>query len=117
MDMETTAPETPAKRPGAITGIFVLGLIGTAGLAYLTLSNELYGLPDWYAPYLAIAAIAGMTALVGMFLMRKWGVYLYLGLLLVNQAVLLSMNAWTPMGLVVPVVVVITGFKYLHLMR
>ncbi len=105
------------KRPAAMSGILVLGAIGAVALVWMASSGQLYGAPDWYMPYLFVSAAVGMTGIVGMFLMRKWGLYLYLGLFLLNQALMLSLGAWSLQALVVPVIVVVLGFRHFDQMR
>ncbi|MDP3495574.1 MAG: hypothetical protein Q8R82_20910 [Hyphomonadaceae bacterium] len=112
--META---TPAKRPPAITGICVIGALGVVALAWLAFSGNLYGAPDWYPPYLTVSAIAGATAMVGLFLMRKWGLLLYGGLFAVNQIVLLATGLWSVQSALVPVIVIIVASQHYGRMR
>ena len=105
------------KRPAAMSGILVLGVIGVVALLYMMNSGALDGAPDWYPPYLVVSAAIGLAGLVGMFLMRKWGFYLYLGLFLLNQVLMLSIGTWAPQGLLVPLVIVVLGFRHFGEMR
>lgn len=112
--METAAS---VKRPPAITGICVVGALGVIALAWLAFSGGLYGAPDWYPPYLAASAIVGVTALAGLFLMRKWGLMLYGGLFVVNQLVLLATGLWSIQTALVPLIVIIVASRHLGAMR
>ena len=49
--------------------------------------------------------------------MRKWAVYLYTALMVLNQIVLFSMGVWNVLALAIPLVVIIIGFVYLSRMR
>ena len=113
--MDTTTPA--AKRPAAITGICVIGVAGVVALAYLASSGQFYGAPDWYMPYLIASAVVGLTAMAGLFLMRKWGFYLYVGLFVVNQIVLLSIGLWSVQSAIVPAVVIAVAARHLGAMR
>lgn len=111
----TTTPA--AKRPAAITGISVIGLVGVITLSYFALSGQFDGAPDWYLPYLTASAIVGLTAMAGLFLMRRWGFYLYAGLFLVNQLVLFSTGLWSLQSALVPAVVIAVAARHLGAMR
>lgn len=111
----TTTPA--AKRPAAITGICVIGLVGVITLSYFALSGQSDGAPDWYLPYLTASAIVGLTAMAGLFLMRRWGFYLYAGLFLVNQLVLFSTGLWSLQSALVPAVVIAVAARHLGAMR
>ena len=113
--MTTTTPA--AKRPAAITGICAIGVLGVIALAYLAFSGQFDGAPDWYMPYLIASAVAGLTAMAGLFLMRKWGFYLYAGLFVANQIVLLSTGLWTVQSAIIPAVVIATAARHLGAMR
>jgi len=113
MDTNTEA----AKRPASITGICVVGLLGVVGLIYLASSGALSGAPDWYMPYLTFSAIAGVTALAGMFMMQKWGFYLYAGLFALNQIVMLSTGLWSIQSAIAPAVVILVASRHLAAMR
>lgn len=106
-----------AKRPAAMTGILVLGVVGAVALLWMANSGQLYGAPDWYMPYLFVSAAVGLTGIIGMFLMRKWGLYLYAGLFAVNQVLMLSLGAWSAQGLLIPMIIVVLGFRHLGQMR
>ena len=113
--MDTTTPV--AKRPAAITGICMIGLVGVIALAYFAFSGQFDGAPDWYMPYLAVSAVCGLTAMAGLFLMRKWGFYLYAGLFVVNQIVLFSTGLWSLQAAIVPAVVIAVAARHLGAMR
>ena len=49
--------------------------------------------------------------------MRRWALYLYTAMMVVNQVVLLAMGVWTIMALILPAIVVAVGFAYVSRMR
>ncbi|MEQ1782278.1 MAG: hypothetical protein ABMA14_13020 [Hyphomonadaceae bacterium] len=106
-----------SKRPGAITGICMLGFLGVVALGALALMGGLDSAPPWYPPYLALSAVIGLTALVGLWRMRRWGFFLYAGLLVLSQLVLVSAGAWSIQSLVVPLIVTIIASRSLGQMR
>ncbi len=105
-----------AKRPIAITIICVLGLIGAVVSVPLIFSSVARSIGAWYPPYLALCSVIGLACMVGLWMMKKWAVFLYTGLLVINQVVLLAMGVWNPLALVVPLIVVVVAFMNLSKM-
>lgn len=112
-----TSTAAAPKRPISLTIICVIGLMGTIALAYIAFSEGLYHLPDWYPPYLFLAAGIGLTALTGMFLMRRWGFYLYLALFVMNQVILISTGLWSMGPVIGSLIVLFVGVSHLKDMR
>jgi hypothetical protein len=71
----------------------------------------------WYPPCLAASGIIGAACTVGFWLMRRWALYLYTAMVVINQVVLLAMGVWTIMALILPAIVVGIGFAYYSRMR
>lgn len=46
--------------------------------------------PLWYKQYFLISTIVEITSLVGMWILRKWAVYVYFGLIILNFIVSLD---------------------------
>lgn len=113
----TATTAGPVKRPAAITGICVLGVIGVLGIAYLVSSGALQGAPDWYMILLAVSVIVNIIAMVGMFMMRKWGAYLYAGMFVIGQIVLVSTGLWGIQSAIVPLIVTIVALSHVGKMR
>lgn len=111
-----SAPAEKAKRPIAITIICVLGFIGAAVSVPLIFSATARSIGAWYPPYLAVCSIAGLACMVGLWLMKKWSVFAYAGLLAINQVVLMAMGVWNIFALVIPLIVVVVAFMNLSKM-
>jgi glycerol-3-phosphate acyltransferase PlsY len=105
------------RRPAAITVICVISAIGALITIPLIFSELARSIGAWYPPYLAFGAVVGLACTVGLWLMRKWAVYLYTALMVLNQIVLFSMGVWNVLALAIPLVVIIIGFVYLSRMR
>jgi hypothetical protein len=110
-------PASPSKRPIAITAICVLSGMGILFTIPLIFSEAAASIGAWYPPFLAVSAVVGAACTVGFWLMRRWAVYLYTGVLCVSQIVLLAMGVWSIVALLIPLVVVIIGFIYLPRME
>jgi hypothetical protein len=112
----TTQP-VAAGRPVAITAICIIGLIGVGGSIFLMFSDAVQNLPGWYPALLGVSALIGLVCMIGLWMMRKWAVYAYTALFVVNQIVLLASGLWSPMAFVVPLIIVVIMFVYLSRMR
>src|SRR5262245_41548280 len=118
--METTpaAPtEGAPKRPIAITIICVIGFIGSAFAIPLIFTDLAASVGAWYPPFLAASAGVGFASMGGMWMMRKWGVYLYAALTALAQVVMAVMGVWTVGSVVIPGAVIAIGFANLAKMR
>jgi hypothetical protein len=112
-EQPASLPASPSRRPIAITAICVLSGLGILFTIPLIVSDAAAGIGAWYPPFLAISAAVGAACTVGFWLMRKWAVYVYAGLLCLTQIVLLAMGVWSIVALLIPLAVVIIGFIYL----
>jgi hypothetical protein len=107
----TEIKETNLDRPPLVTLICALGMIGAMATVYVLFSAG----PDdgINRLYLAFTALVGFTSLVGFWYMKRWGLYLYFAMLLLNQAMMvLVFKNWTPASLMAPVLVVLVGIRY-----
>jgi hypothetical protein len=113
-----SAPGTAASsRPIPITVICVLSAIGALFAVPMVFSETARAIGAWYPPCLAVSAIVGAVCTIGFWLMRRWALYLYTAMMVVNQVVLLAMGVWTIMALILPAIVVAIGFAYVSRMR
>jgi hypothetical protein len=100
-----------AKRPTAITVICVIGFIGALITVPLIFSSIAQQVGSWYPPYLGFSAVMGLACMVGLWMMRKWAVYTYIGFVALNQVVLLAMGVWNVMALLIPAIVIFFALK------
>lgn len=125
MNPTIPSPSIDAKghRPLAITIVCILGFLGLAvvllGLMNSSIReraiNEFGILPMIFS---VIIGLAGAGGLIGCWLMRKWGVYLYTA----AQVISLLLNFFTQgsralTGSIFSVVVIVILFAYLKRMR
>jgi hypothetical protein len=100
-----------AKRPISITVICVIGFIGALITVPLIFSPIAQQIGSWYPPFLGFSAVIGLVYMVGLWMMKKWAVYIYTGLVALNQIVLLAMGVWNVLALVIPAVVIFFALK------
>lgn len=102
-----------SARPGIITFICILGfLAGAVGLfvGLLTDLPDLVG--EWYRPFLVLGAVATTAGYVGVWMMKKWGLYLVTIMFAVGIIVSYSMNQWNPVNTIGSAIVLLV--LYLH---
>jgi hypothetical protein len=105
------------KRPVLITVICVIGFLGAAVTVPVLFSDPAKNIGAWYPPFLALSALIGLACMIGMWLMKKWGVLGYAGFVLINQVVMLVMNLWTLPALIIPLVIVALAFTQFQKME
>jgi hypothetical protein len=112
MTIDSSTSSAPGGRPIAITVLCVLCAIGVVFVIPVLFSEAVWAIGAWYPPYLAASAVIGAACMVGFWLMRKWALYLYTAMFVLNQIVFLAMGVWTIMALIIPAIVVGIGFYY-----
>lgn len=114
----TSTDVTPEiKRPVAIIIICVIGFVGLLFAIPLIFSQAARNVGAWYPAYLAANTAIGAFSFLGLWMMRRWAVYLYTAMGAINQVVLFSMHVWNPLALVIPAIVIVVMFVYLKQMR
>lgn len=112
-----------SKRPLLITIFCVIGFIGSlfvaAGLLIPSARQMLeqqYGVSFLFVTFIVL--VLGLTGLIGIWMMRKWGVYTYSGMavLSIGYGLMTGLSSGL-LSYLLPIVVVIIGFVYLKQMR
>lgn len=106
-----------AGRPIPITILCVVCAIGVVFVIPMIFSDVAQSIGAWYPPCLAASAVIGAACTVGFWLMRRWALYLYTAMFVINQIVLLAMGVWSMTALVLPAIVIGIGFAYYGRMR
>ncbi|MGB3493606.1 MAG: hypothetical protein WBA57_12815 [Elainellaceae cyanobacterium] len=106
---ETTAKK--GKRPTSITVVCIIGFIGALLTVPLIFSPLVQQIGAWYPPYLGFSAVVGLACMVGLWMMKKWAAYTYIGFFALNQVVLLAMGSWNVMALLIPAIVIFFVLK------
>jgi len=94
----------PSKRPVFLTVLAVLGILGAvlSGALSLAIPAELAG--AWFPPLVFAASVVSLIAWIGIWQMRRWGVYLYIVLIAASQVLLVMTGLWEWPVLVIPLV-------------
>ncbi|HTF03596.1 MAG TPA: hypothetical protein VK826_06195 [Bacteroidia bacterium] len=115
-------PPTPPQkeRPVVITVFCVLGFIGAA-VVFPFMLTDLYAkvahkIGEWYTPFLLLSSVVGLICMIGLWMMKKWAVYLYTGMTILGQIVIITWGDWTPLGIIMPGIVIAVGFNHIDKM-
>ena len=107
---------TKPKRPSSITLICVLGIYGAFLLFWIiffpSLSSAIERLGLGQTLYLGFSAVGLLVCMIGLWLMKKWSVYAYAAVSVINQVALLLMGRWNLVSLFIPVIVLYVGYKH-----
>ena len=115
---EGAALAAPSRqRPVAITIICVIGVLGALVTVPLIFSAAATGIAPWYPFVLAASAVIGLACMVGLWLMRRWAVYVYTAMFVAVQILFVVSHLWTPKSLILPAIVIVIMFVYLPKMR
>jgi hypothetical protein len=117
MTTDSSPSTAQMGRPIPITILCVLSAIGVLFVIPMLFSQAAWSIGAWYPPCLALSAIIGAVCTVGFWLMRRWALYLYTAMFVVNQILLLTMGVWSISALILPAIVVGVGFAYFSRMR
>jgi len=105
------------KRPGIITAICIIGFIGALAAVPFVFSDLSKQIGAWYPPYLAFSAVVGFVCMIGLWMMKKWGIIIYAAFCGVNQVVLLAFGIWNIFALIIPGIVIAVAFSKYKLME
>ncbi len=98
-----------AKRPIIITIMCIIGFIGAAFSIPLAFSSLAQAIGPWYPPSLLVSSVAGIAAMIGFWLMKKWALYIYIAMVVLNQILLVVTQTWSFASLGVPGIIVLVG--------
>jgi hypothetical protein len=112
------ASKQTQSRPTEITIICILGFITTpifigGGLFFLGIGVLVSA---WYAPLPILESLVYFLSFVGMWMMKKWGVYTYTSLFAFIQVLLLWQGSWDVHSLMLPTIIIMSGFKHIEKM-
>lgn len=118
---ETSREAAKGQRPLAITLFCIVGIaIIVSSLTVVSIISELFTekVGAWYAPFLIVSHLITLVCLIGYWMMKRWGVYLYTAIFVVGTGVSLFFGIPVPIpGFIVPILVIALGFAYIKRMN
>ena len=103
-------------RPGAISAICFIWTVATVFQLY-QLFLVAAELPTWSKLYIIGIATTSLIAISGIWQMKKWGLMLFIGVFVINQAFALSQGQWHINSLLLPAMVIAAGMAYIKQFR
>jgi len=107
--------KTNPKRPLLVTLISLLVIfLGFGGfLSFFNMHGNVQKLGAIYIPLTVFNSVVFLVCGYGLWLMKKWAVYLYTISVVIAQIVLLVSGHWNLLTLVLPIIVIFIGYKNL----
>jgi hypothetical protein len=101
------------KRPLLVTLISLLVIfLGFGGfLSFFAMHGNVQKLGAVYTPLTVFNSFVFLVCGFGLWLMKKWAVYLYTISVGIVQIVLLVSGHWSALTLVLPIIVIFIGYK------
>jgi hypothetical protein len=100
------AHEGKVERPIAITVICILGFVGAALSIPMVFSDIARQIGNWFTPYSASVAAISLICMIGLWFTKKWAIYAYICLVVLNQIVLITMDKWELLILIIQGIIV-----------
>ena len=104
----------PIDRPTVITVICILGFVGTALSIPMVFTEVARQIGSWFGPYAGFTAIANLICMIGLWHTKRWGLYGYTLLVVINQIVLATKGEWNMSVLIVQVAIVLIVLYHLQ---
>lgn len=99
-------------RPRVITFICLMGFVGALISMAVIFSPTAQQVGRWYPAYLGLSAVIGLVCMIGLWRMKRWAVYAYIGFVAINQIVLLAKGLWSVGALVIPAIIIYFTLKH-----
>lgn len=100
------AEEKHTKRPISITVVCAIGLFTALSTAPLIFTSIPQHIGAWFLPYLALSTVVSLVCIGGLWMMKKWAAYAYLGFLVLNQTVPFITGIWSVMSMVATAIII-----------
>ncbi|GAB2793764.1 hypothetical protein GCM10027275_43400 [Rhabdobacter roseus] len=102
------------KRPTAITVICVFGFIGVGLSIPMIFSEFARQIGSWFPSYAGFVTTVNLICMVGLWRTKKWGLYIYSVLVLINQIVLITKEEWNVLILIVQGIIILIALYHLQ---
>jgi hypothetical protein len=112
MTMQATA--APGQRPVAITVICIISIIGLVlgAIGLVAAAGTFALIASWYPIWVGISLVLGAVCTYGLWVMKKWALYLYTALFVLQQIIAFSLGAFSIIGIIIPLIVVVICWCY-----
>ena len=104
------------EKPLAITAICIIGIINAIQMINLVLSPMSKQAGAVYPLYFTLSVALSLICIGGLWLLKRWAVFVYGTVLIFNQIVLLVMGYWSFSAAIIPAVIIVLLIKHLDRM-
>src|SRR5436190_5232795 len=94
------------RRPVFITIICVLQMLGIVAIPFLFINNYMGPYKDQML-YIILTAAGSLAVVYGLWNMKKWAVYLYIGLEVIHRSYAVYLGTFNPLNLIVPIIIIV----------
>ncbi len=101
-----------SSRPAFLSLLILLGLVGVFLNMMLVISPVMRSYAYWFPGYLSLATAASAFFLGGLWFLKRWALWGYSVLFLLNQVVFLGLNQWNAKAIILPLPIVLTAWLY-----
>jgi hypothetical protein len=116
-----TTSITKTKRPSSITIISVFEVYGGFLLFWFIFSQGIQSFVQEHGVsgtiFYGLSGLILFISGIGFWLMKKWAVYILIGLALITQVYLIAVGRWNVFSLLIPAVLIFVGYKHLSKMN
>ncbi len=116
-----TTATAKTKRPSSITLISVFEIYGGFLLFWFLFSPGIQNFVQQHGVgetiFYGFSGLVLFVSGIGFWLMKKWAVYILIGLTLISQVYLLAMGRWNVASLLIQAVLIFVGYKHLSKMN
>lgn len=102
------------KRPIAITIICIFGFTGVVLSVPMLFSEITLGLGAWFRTYAGFATMVNLICMIGLWRTKKWALYAYAALVLINQIVLIAYAEWNALVLIIQAIIILIVLFHLQ---
>ncbi len=100
-----------AKKPLAIMMVCCIGFINATQMVYMIFSPVTKQIGSGLPLYFTLAAVFSLVSIYGLWMLKKWASWLYVGVLVLNQLMLVNMGLWEITAMLIPLFIVIVLFS------
>jgi len=104
------------EKPLVITAICIIGIINAIQMINLVLSPMSKQAGAIYPLYFTLSVALSLACIVGLWLLKRWAVFVYGSVLICNQIVLLVMGYWSLSAAIIPAAIIVLMIKHLSKM-
>jgi hypothetical protein len=104
------------EKPLVITAICIIGVINAIQMVNLVLSPISKQVGAVFPLYFSLSILLSLVCIGGLWLLKRWAVFVYGAVLIGNQIVLLLMGYWELSAAIIPVAIIALMIKHLDKM-